>query len=524
MSNTRWAVMLALLAIGGCQSPAGSAVDASSRPTGYVAAETPSFGPPPTTPVESNATVSTTFPVVLTAGTSAEDVNSGSELITSEPNHELIQPLRLNLFQALETALLQNPDLVVLRRNEGVGRGALGVAQTYPFNPFVQVQATPFQDAKNAGPGTTYHYVLLMQTLQLGHQQQYREESAMAALNSVRWNILQAELANVAQTERLFFTALYQRGLRDLAEANANLNRQLLTVLEKQLEAGQASAADAAIVRLDSRTTQQQADLAEANYQTALLDLRRQLNIALEVSFELEGDLADWQWRSPNEEQFLAAVCPNHTRLVPTDGETLLSELVARRPDLMAARFDVAVARANANLARGSRRPDLQIGPYYQRTESGTTYLGFRAQSDIPVVNNGVPLVRQREAEVSQRTAVWQQLQLRAQLEARIAMDRYERARRLATRSAAGTEESLPTELRRLEEQFKAGEVDILRVVTARTSLIQFRRAHLDSLNELAQSAAMVTQATGLTPEVLTSPASQQTQPAPPTLLEQRQK
>ena len=84
----------------------------------------------------------------------------------------------------------------------------------------------------------------------------------------------------------------------------------------------------------------------------------------------------------------------------------------------------MAVARANLHLAQGSRRPDLQIGPYYQRTESGTTYLGFRAQSDIPVVNNGLPLVRQREAELTQRYAVWQQLQTRAQLEASAALTR----------------------------------------------------------------------------------------------------
>ena len=61
----------------------------------------------------------------------------------------------------------------------------------------------------------------------------------MAALNTVRWNILQAELLNVAQTERLYFTALYQRGIRDLARASATLNDQLLTISERQLNAGQ---------------------------------------------------------------------------------------------------------------------------------------------------------------------------------------------------------------------------------------------------------------------------------------------
>lgn len=409
-------------------------------------------------------------------------------------------PMQMDLIQSLETSLLQNPDLIALRRNEGVSVGALGVARTYPFNPFVQVQATPFQDAKDRGPGTVYHYVLLMQQIQLGHQQRFREVNALAALNSVRWNIVQAELLNVAQTERLYFTALYLRGLRDLLQANVAVNDQLLAVLDKRLEAGDAAAADVAIVRLDNRASRQQARLAEANYQTALLDLRRQLNIPIAVPFEPSGDLSDWQWLSPLSGESSSSVDQTAQLTDLSDVTSVAAGLVASRPDVLAAHADLAAARANANLARGARIPDLQIGPYYQRTEGGTTHLGFRAQTDIPVLNNGMPLVRQRQAEVAQRHAVWQQLQIRAQLDAEAAIDRYERARQAIAESGEFSE-SLPDELKKLEKQFIAGEVDFLRVVTARTSLIQSRRAHLDLLNETAQAAAAVTAATGLPPE-----------------------
>ena len=68
--------------------------------------------------------------------------------------------------------------------------------------------------------------------------------------------------------------------------------------------------------------------------------------------------------------------------------------------------------------------------------------------------------------------------------------------------------ERLPVELQKLEEQFVAGEVDILRVFQSRNSLIQNRRALLDSLNEIAQAAANVTAATGLPLETLLAPAA----------------
>lgn len=415
--------------------------------------------------------------------------------------------IRLTLVQAIDTALALNPDLVALRRNEGVSQGALGVARTYPFNPFVQVQATPFQDAKLGGPGTTNHYVLLMQTLQLGHQQRFREASAMAALTSVRWNIHQAELLNMAQTERLYFTALYQRGLRDLARENARLNEQLEAVLSSQLDAGQASGADLAIVRLDHRATRQQFQLAEAIYQTALLDLRRQLNLPIDAPLELAEGLEAWDWASPAEVQ-----SPREGQLDEVAGQTPhqeLTYLIAGRPDVMAARADLAAARGNASLARASRRPDLQLGPYYQRSEGGTTSWGFRAQTDIPVINNGTPLVRQREAEVRQRYTAWRQLQVRAELEAAAALARYERALRLVAEAKEDSGVDMPDELRRLEEQLKAGEVDIVRVFTARTSLLQLRRARLDALNEMAQAAAALTAATGLTPDALMAPLHQ---------------
>ncbi|MDB5385435.1 MAG: cusC 1 [Planctomycetaceae bacterium] len=408
----------------------------------------------------------------------------------------------LGLNDAIETGLTQNPDLIALRQAEGVGSAVVGVAQTYPFNPFIQIQATPFQDNRNGGTGATYHYVLLMQTIQLAHQQQFREDGAGAALNTIRWNIHQAELLNLVQTERFYFAALYQRGLRDLARQSAEATQQQLTVLEKQLAAGQASAADTAISRLDYHSARQQALLAETNYQTALLDLRRQLNLPMKDDIQPNGDLLTLRWRSADA-LHSSLERPEGAMVGAMNLDETLSYLVSGRPDVMAARSDVDVARANKNLACANRTPDLQIGPYYQRTDAATTYFGFRAQMDLPVINNGNPLVNQREAEQHQRSMTWQQLQIRALREAEAAVSRYTRALELVEASRPTVANSLPEELRKLEDQFKAGEIDLPRVFQARLSLIQSRRIFLDTLNELAQAAAAVTAATGVSPSIL---------------------
>lgn len=420
----------------------------------------------------------------------------------------------LSLDDAIETALAQNPDMVAFREAQGVSEAALGVAQTYPFNPWVQARTTPYQRNQEGGTGSTFHYVLLQQNLQLAHQQQFREDVACSQLNQVRWNIHNLELLNAAQTTRLYLTALYQRGIRDLTRSNADLNQQLLQISERQLEAGQITSADVAIVRIDARSTRQQADLAEANYQTSLLDLRRQLNIPLDERIDLAGDLGQLRWRSAHA----AARAQTNSEsggmematgdLATADDKDLIRRIADGRPDVMAARADQETAYHSYGLANAMRTPDLLIGPFYQRDDFGAVFVGLQAQMDLPVNNTGVPLVRQRHAEHRQRQATWQQLQTRAELEAVAAADRYERARRLVEAARPDFTDDLPQELERLEAQFKANEVDVLRIFQGRTSLINNRRAALDLLNELAQATAALTAATAIPPKALVSEAA----------------
>jgi outer membrane protein TolC len=444
------------------------------------------------------------IPLLKVEPQSADELPPAKGTEPAKSPDELQRPFvseSLTLLDAAAIALAQNPDLVAARQAEGVSLGALGVAQTYPFNPWVQIQLTPDPRLHDGSTGTSAHYVLLMQTLQLAHQRRHREAAAVSVLNGTRWAIVQAELQAVAQTERFYFAALYQRELRDIFRANADLSRQVLEVSEKQLAAGALSKADVAIARLDEAAARRRADLAEANYQTALLDLRRQLGYPMETPLALGGSLAKLQFSAASE-------AAQHwgdgkdTDAVPADLAQFAGTLGANRPDVLAAHSDFDAARANLDLAHANRVPDLQIGPYYQRTDSGATLWGFRAHSDLPILNSGLPLARQRTAELIQRQTIWEQLQTRATLEAQAAIDRYERARRIVAASQ-GEGSELPEALAKLETQFQAGEIDILRIVTARTSLLTARQSQLEIQNELAQAAAALTASAGVPPEAI---------------------
>jgi len=416
--------------------------------------------------------------------------------------------LSLTLEAAIETALQQNPDLVAQREAEQVSLAAYDVARTYPYNPQYQGQIIPTPRARNGDKGSTDNQHVIVQTFELAGQQRHRTEAGAAALNQVRWGIQQAELLTTAGTERLFLTALFQRDVRDLERSVARLNRELGGVLKRRFDAGKASAADVATAGLQSRSAERRADLAETTYRAAVLALRRQLNISPRTPLELSGRLARWRWKpvaAANHEESGAsprASAGQHREepLDPAAVSALAEELASVRPDVMAARAGLDLADSQWNLARASRVPNVQIGPFYQRDDAATSFWGFQAQVNIPVVNTGKPLVRQREAQYQQQQITVIELQQKAKLEIQTAIERYERARRLVMRARRDFVKPLPKLLKPFEDQFKAGQLDLLRVFAARTSLIEARRTYLDMLNELAQAAAEVTAVTGLPP------------------------
>jgi outer membrane protein TolC len=211
---------------------------------------------------------------------------------------------------------------------------------------------------------------------------------------------------------------------------------------------------------------------------------------------EPEGDLAARQW--------FPAPAANSAEADPNgDGLSPVMKLVANRPDVMAARAELAAAQAAFNLARAAMVPNLVVGPNYERDNTGVLMIGVQAQMDLPIVNSGKPLMRQREAEVCQKQVALDQLFVQSRLEAEAALARYDRARTLLERTRTDLSGPLVKDVRQVEDSFRAGQTDLIHVFTARTTLIQAQRGLLDLVNEVAQAAARVSETTGLSPQLL---------------------
>jgi outer membrane protein TolC len=408
----------------------------------------------------------------------------------------------LALGDALAISLSENPDLITIRGTANVGAAAVDVAGVYPWNPFVQAQFLPNGQPLHPGPpggssGQANYYIWAMQRFELAHQRGHRESIARAALSQVQWNIHQAELLNVAQTTRLYFSALYQQHLRDLAADAETLTSRLSEVTARRFQAGLATALQTTNVRIAVRQSRRQRELADSVYQAALLALKQQLGLSASDVIELDGDLTQYAWLPVAD-----AACRVSSETI-TDRESLARMMVEARPDVLASRSAVAMSHANLNLARAARVQDIQAGPIYDTADDGTRFLGFRLQRDFGVFNNGSALARQRQTEVHQQHLTYDQLKRRAAIEAAAAIDRYERARELAEEAALETSQSPPVELEQAISQFEAGNAEVVDIVSVQNNLLQEARSQLDILNEVSQAAALVTQTTAIPPERL---------------------
>lgn len=425
-------------------------------------------------------------------------IESGSDVGVSDDPMEVETPpsaeLAYSLQGAIATSLTQNPDLVAARGQEQVSSAAVGVAETYIWNPFVQSQIRP-GDSRG---GEYNYYIWLMQRFELAHQQSFREQSAMSALNQTRWTIHQTELTNIATTTQFYLTALYQRELLVLADQTRDLNEELLGIVDRRYNAGVGSAPQVTTAKVSLRQSQNQSQLASTNFQTALLALRRQLNLSSTEPLTLTDRLPAFTWNPASTFSSSGAQSgfPNDVAL-----RLMADELAEGRPDVLAALSGVNVACANARLAKAAQTPDVQIGPILDKNANGSYDVGARLQRDLFVFNNGRPLTRQRNAEWQQQNRVYTQLKTRASREAETAINRYERARLLAQETRVDLspfDETMPQDLKDIKSQFEAGQADILMVYATQNALLQERRIYLDSLNEVALSVATVVQSTAL--------------------------
>ena len=410
------------------------------------------------------------------------------------------QPISMQA--ALYGAITGNPDLVTLREGNALAASAeaVEVARHFPttLNPTLWLDYRPITLVPNGtfgtGPGAhgqpagsgfyhfgqDYIYASIRQPVELGHQTTHRYRIAQAAYDQQKWIVVQAELTALVQTYRFFQTAAYRREKYQLAQELADFNDRLQETLERRMQANQVQPADVALARVETRATRQQVKAARQDYLTALADLRNQVGIP-----DQTGAI------EPLGEFTLPAYIP------PVDERVMIDEALASRPDIQAARAQIAGTHSAVDLAKGDRIPTPIIGPEYQMDEAGVQYVGFVFIAPIPIWNNGKPLVIQREAEHHRAIVAYKQAQQRAVSQVRAAVAKWNGATELVNDSA-GLTNDLSVEVRKMERLFDEGTADLTKLMQARQRLIQLENSRLDAVWQATQAQADLLLALGI--------------------------
>ena len=175
----------------------------------------------------------------------------------------------------------------------------------------------------------------------------------------------------------------------------------------------------------------------------------------------------------------------------------MVQEAIHNRPDIQAARAQVAGTHSAVNLAKGDRIPTPIIGPEYQMDEAGVQYIGFVFIAPIPIWNNGKPLVLQREAEHRRALVAFKEAQQRAVGQVRAAVAKWNGATELVNDSG-GLTNDLTVEVQKMERLFDEGQADLTKLMQARQRLIQLENSRLDAVWQATQAQADLLLALGV--------------------------
>lgn len=327
-----------------------------------------------------------------------------------------------------------------------------------------------------------------------GHAQaDLLDPSAVARLRTAQSAVgaARADVTNQGDIAAAQAAAAYIRVLRASAQLNARLAdsalaRELLTIAQSQLEAGVGVALD--VTRAQSQLAGVRAQLIAARNERdrAQLDLRRNLNLSLDLPLELTDTLS--------------ATVPDGLAL---DEQAATARALRDRPDLRALDEQLRAARLAATAIRAERLPSVSaFGDDGTIGKTGSSRLlptyTYGVQLSLPIFDGF-----RREGRIQEQEAATREIDVRRRdLEQQASIDVRSA---LLDLSSAHEAVNVSNERLRLAEQevaqarerFRAGVAGNLDVVNAAFTLNAARSQYVDVLTALQQARVSLARAEG---------------------------
>jgi outer membrane protein TolC len=374
---------------------------------------------------------------------------------------EPLKPIRIDPADGLTPreiavlAVLNDPDLAAKRAARGVAQAQVFAAGLLP-NPQIAVSADrpvagpDHVDAYSVSPSLDLAALIARSAVRSAARQTSRQGDL---------DLLWAEWGIAQQARQQALTALSaqarQQGLGAvLAAASERLDRS-----RRALAAGdatlQTTSADLA-AKLDAESALATAQDDEAKARATLNGL---LNLDLAVRLPLAAD--------PDDQAYDPAVV-----------RRALTDLPARRPDLLALRAGYGAQEANLHAAVLNAFPLTQIALAFARDTAGAVTQGLAASFALPVFNGSKGAIAIQTATRAQLAAEYQARIDQAQGEVQAAQGELARAQGRA-RNLSADLPAAEAALKPAQAAFDRGDLDSQAFLGLRTAVLT-RRAELD--------------------------------------------
>jgi cobalt-zinc-cadmium efflux system outer membrane protein len=385
-----------------------------------------------------------------------------------------LQPYILTLDGARELARAQSPRLLAARARVEVARGEqVGASVWQPTNPELSVAAGPRR--RGDIETDTDVEVEIGQRFQLGGRRHARVDRAGAGIVRAGWTAQEEERGVLREVSRSFLATLHAERSIEVARESERVARELRETTERRFEAGDVGVLDPhAATTAHARSRIRLAE-AEAMRALAVGELRAMLGLEDDADIVAEGDLGD-------------------------RGRYALDALIERaagRADLGEIEAAITEARAQQELGKAHRAPDLGAFARYSREEGAEIVQGGLSIT-LPFIQRGQGRSAVAEAEA-------RALELELQAARAVVKDevraRFEVFSILDSAAAQFGSETLPSLDRMLDlarKSYEAGNSPFAELLVLQREVVEVRQAYLDLLLRAALAGTELEAAAGV--------------------------
>lgn len=366
-------------------------------------------------------------------------------------------------------AVANSPGVITARSELAEAEASLESAGAWP-NPELEGKMLLDDERRPGGEGA------FLFVLPLGGRVGARRDRAAAALDRARIELRSARIAALVNAECLMAGLAHARARLHLAKDLAERSSRYTALARTRQRASMADPLDVALLIAD-----------EARDRRATARARLACGAA-ERSLRLELGLA------PGETDLATGRLERMVLREPLD--TLLEFASEHHPHVLKSKLDVLVADRAAAQAAAERLPDLRAGPAF-RGESGALAVGVQIGIEIPLWQSGGGPYR--EALAQRATAVEAHHLARRELVAGV-----EQAHQRVVAVGAELDEltgpvsqAVSDALELAEIRYRAGKLDVLRLLSIRRAHAAIERDYLDLLLRQAEALADLEAAVG---------------------------